>query len=87
MPQDKFSDHSVGLDSPVTRMFPVIPDDATDLPHTGRALNVAQSGKVQITTCEGDTATVYVAAGLAFPVRAVRIWQTGTTATDIVVMY
>lgn len=87
MPQDKFSEYLVGLESPATRMFPVTPDDATDLPQIGRALNVAQSGTVQITTSEGDTAIVYIAAGVAFPLRAVRIWQTGTTATNIVVMY
>jgi hypothetical protein len=50
--------------------LPVTPDDATDLPVSSRALNVTQSGLVQLTTTGGSVASVYIAAGTAFPVRA-----------------
>lgn len=83
---DKFSSANPGLESPASYIAAVTPDDANDLPVASRAVNVAQSGTVQVTTVDGATGTVYVAAGVAFPVRASRIWSTGTTATGIVVM-
>jgi len=38
---------------------------------------------VQVTTSGGSVASVYIAAGTAFPVRATRVWATGTTASGI----
>ncbi len=87
MPQDKYSDHSSGLESPATGVFSVTPHDTADLSYVSRAVNVAQGGSIQISTLEGGIATVHVAAGIAFPIRATRIWATGTTATGIVVLY
>ncbi len=84
---DPFADHMSGLESPASNLSAVTPDDAADLPQVCRALNVAVSGTVAITTVAGTTATVYVAAGIAFPVRASRIWATGTSATNIVAMW
>jgi hypothetical protein len=83
---DRFETHTPGLESPASHVFAVVPDDATDLPMASRALSVAQTGLVQVTTTGGTTATIYVAAGGAFPVRAVRIWATGTTASGIVAL-
>ncbi|WP_299733773.1 hypothetical protein [uncultured Tateyamaria sp.] len=84
---DTFQEYTPGLESPASYLTAVVPDDATDLAVASRALNVAQSGFVRVTTVGGDEATVFVAAGGAFPVRAQRVWQTGTTATNIVAMY
>lgn len=84
---DPFQNHVPGLESPASGLMPVIPDDAADLPVAARALNVAQSGFVQLSTVEGDTAAVYIAAGIAFPIRAARVWASGTTATGIVALY
>lgn len=81
---DRFASYKAGLESPASELFDIVPDDATDLPVSTRALNVAQSGTVRITTVTGTTATIYVAAGIAFPVRATRIHATGTAATGIV---
>lgn len=83
---DPFENHAPGLESPATTLVPVIPDDAADLPQTSRALNVTQSGTVHVTTTGGTTATLFIAAGIGFPVRATRVWATGTTATGITVM-
>lgn len=80
---DRFEDHTPGLESPAAFLLPVTPDDAADLAVTSRALNVTQSGLVQVTTSGGSVASVYIAAGIAFPVRATRVWATGTTATGI----
>ena len=83
---DRFENHTPGLESPASHLLAVAPNDATDLAVTARALNVAQSGLVQITTTGGTTETVYIAAGAAFPVRVTRVWATGTTASGIIAL-
>lgn len=84
---DKFSSHTESLSSPPSHVLDVTPDDTTDLPVASRALNVAETGTVQVTTVGGTTATVTIAAGSTFPIRAQRVWATGTTATGIMAMY
>ncbi|WP_298976346.1 hypothetical protein [uncultured Roseobacter sp.] len=84
---DKFSSFSEGLNSPPACLDAVIPDDNTDLAFASRSLNVATAGNVRVTTTNDDTQTLYIAAGIAFPVRAKRIHATGTDATGIVAMY
>lgn len=84
---DAFAQFKSGLESPAVRISEVDPSDSTDLPEASRAINVAQSGAVRVTTVEGTTATIFVAAGIAFPIRAARIWSTGTTAGNIVALW
>ncbi len=84
---DKFERYAEGLNSPPTHVFAITPDDLTDLPNAVRCLNVTTSGAVRVTTVAGDTETIHVAAGITFPIRAQRIWTTGTTATGIVGLY
>lgn len=84
---DIYQEFQSGLESPATHLSGVTPNDATDLPVASRAVNVAVSGNVRVTTVGGSTEAVFIAAGVPFPVRATRIWSTGTTATGIVVMY
>ena len=84
---DFFATHQSGLQSPASYLTNISPNDTTDLANVSRALNVASSGSVRVTTVEGSEATVYIVAGNAFPVRVSRVWATGTTATGIVVMY
>ena len=84
---DPFKDFTPGLESPASHLALVTPSDTADLPVASRALNVATTGSVTVTTVQGDTATVTIAAGIPFPVRAARIWETGTTATGIVALY
>lgn len=81
---DRFDSYVAGLEAPASDVFDIIPDDGADLALATRALNVAVSGTVRVTTVSGTTATVYLAAGIAFPVRAKRIHATGTAATGIV---
>lgn len=84
--KDPYADFRPGLESPATRLAAVEPDDTADLVWTTRALGVAQAGMVRVTTHEGDTGDIYVAAGVPFPVRVRRVWATGTTATGIVAL-
>ncbi len=83
---DAFEDFASGLESPATRLASVTPDDGADIAVVSRALNVASAGTVRVTTVSGDIGTVYVAAGITFPIRARRIWSTGTTASGIVAL-
>ena len=83
---DPFGNHTPGLESPASLLEPVTPSDTVDMATPSRALNVQQSGTVRVSTTGGSTATLYVAAGIGFPVRATRVWATGTTATGIVAM-
>jgi hypothetical protein len=84
---DAFNSYTPGLESPASHLEAVTPSDTVDLPNVSRALNVATAGQLRLTTVGGTTQSVYVAAGMAFPVRARRVWQTGTTATGIVAMF
>ncbi len=81
---DKFANTTPGLSSPAASVFAITANDSADLAQFTRALNVATSGAVHLETVEGDEATVFIAAGIAFPVRAKRIFATGTTATGLV---
>lgn len=83
---DAFANFSTGLESPAVRIAAVIPSDTADLAEVSRAINVAESGTMHITTIDGTTATIFVVAGIAFPIRATRIWSTNTTATNIIAL-
>lgn len=77
------SSRATGQTSPATRLMVVTPDDSLDLTFSTRALSVSQAGFVRVTTVGGDTGDVYIAAGVPFPLRVIRVWATGTTATGI----
>lgn len=81
---DIFQNHQASLQSPASRVFAVTPDDGADLATATRAINVAAAGIVRVQTVAGDVGDVFVAAGIPFPVRAIRIHATGTTAAGIV---
>lgn len=83
---DPFKDYAPSLDAPIFRIAEVTPDDGSDLVLATRAINVATTGTVRVTTVQGDTAIIHVAAGIPFAIRVARIWATGTTATGIVAM-
>lgn len=81
---DSFASLRPGLESPASVAFAITPSDTADLAQSTRALNVAVSGAVRVLTVGGSTATVYVAAGVAFPIRAQKVLATGTDAQGIV---
>lgn len=68
---------------PAETIFEITPDDGADLSRITTALNVATPGTVRLTLADGSVSDVSIAPGLAFPVRARRIWATGTSATGI----
>lgn len=78
--------------TPTYPMFPedaaaVTPSDSADLPQFS-VIYVGVTGTVKVTTAQGTDVTFKgVAAGTVIPVRARRVWSTGTTATDMVAIY
>lgn len=80
---DVFDKFAAGLESPATHLQSVTPSDTDDLTRASRGLNVETAGTIQVTTVAGAIGSVYVVAGVAFPIRVSRVWATGTTATGI----
>lgn len=80
---DAFSDRMRSPTDPAITIIEVTPDDAADLSVTTLALNVATPGLVRVTTVDGSVSDLTIHPGYAFPVRARRVWATGTTATGI----
>lgn len=73
---------------PASNAVTVTASDSADLPDgICRALNVSVSGNVSVITETGNTVTVYIAAGISFPLRCSRVRSTGTSAGTIVALY
>ena len=67
----------------------VTPNDGTDLPRGCRALYVGGAGTI-VVMLDKDSASVTlvgVVAGSVLPIRAKRVFATGTTATGLVALY
>ena len=68
---------------PAISVFDITPDDVADLVQVTTGLNVATPGTVRVTTVDGSVSDVLIHPGQVFPVRARRVWLTGTSATGI----
>jgi len=83
---DPFENYASNLESPLTGLVEITPNDAVDLATVSRAITVAAAGTVEVTMLDGSVGSVYIAAGIPFPIRVTRVWATGTTATGIVAL-
>lgn len=55
---------------------------------TPAVIYVGGGGNVRVTTFSGDNVTfVGLGGGTILPVQVVRVWTTGTTATDLIAIY
>ena len=82
---DAFADHSVGLTAPATHAESIVPSDTTALSRATRALYIGQGGNIRLRTTGGDIVTLTnVQGGVLYPIRADRVFLTGTTASDLV---
>lgn len=85
MPDDYFRFHAAGLDSPLTAAVAVTPSDAEDLEVVPRCLFCTAGGVVRVTMRDRpDPVVIPIFAGIALPLRVVRVWATGTTAAGLV---
>ncbi|MDB4350214.1 hypothetical protein OAA38_00215 [bacterium] len=73
------------LESPAKDAFAISGNDSTDLAKSTRSIYVGGSGNIKLTTIDGSTVTFNSAiAGSILPIRAKRIFSTGTTATNLI---
>jgi len=78
--------------SPTYPMFPggavsVTPSDSVNLANPS-VIYVGTAGAVKVTTTQGDAVTFNGAQdGQVLPVSVIRVWSTGTTATNILAIY
>lgn len=85
---DSFQSWRAGLESPAEYAASVTPNDSTDLAQSTRGIYVGATGDLKVDTVGGSTITfVGLAAGIIHPIRAKRVYSTGTTATSIVGVY
>lgn len=85
---DEFANYTSGLSSPAAHAFSVAGSDTVDLARSTRAIYVGVAGDVKVTTISGETVTFANApTGMVLPVRAIRVFATGTTATALIGLY
>ena len=66
----------------------ITPDDSNDLAHMALGFVLGGSGGVvKLTTATGDVRTTKDLPAGTYPIGAIRIWATGTTATEITAIY
>jgi len=78
---------NVGKTEPAYDAASITPSDTTDI-NTTRGLYVGGAGSVKVDTEGGNAVTFQgIASGSLLPIRATRVYSTGTTATNIVALY
>lgn len=80
---DYFEGEWPSLEAPASRVVAVTPNDNAELAFATRAIAVNVTGIVRFETIKGDIADLHIAAGAPLPVRARKIFATGTTADGI----
>lgn len=80
---DPNSSKAAGLESPAEHAVAITPDNSTDLATYTRALYIGVAGDVKVDMAKGGTVTFKDVPIGILPVRAKRVYDTGTTATNI----
>lgn len=78
---------SIMVTRPADSAAAITPDNSTDLSAVTRGLYVGVSGDVKVDLYDGAVTTVTfvgLASGVIHPIRARRVYATGTSATSIV---
>jgi hypothetical protein len=86
MAQNPALSGNLGAEAPGRDLVPITPNDAADLAVTARAVRCrpdGDAGSLRITTLTGVVRDTFIGAGETLLVAAVRVHQTGTTATDL----
>lgn len=77
--------------SPTFPMYPggavaVTPSDTDNLKWPS-VIYCGSTGLVRVTTAQGDDTVFSVLPGVVIPVQVIKVWATGTTATNLVAVY
>lgn len=82
---DTFSNFMTGLTAPAEHAVAITPNDGADLANNTRGIYLGSTGNLAVTMAGGEQITfVGLASGIIHPIRAKRIWATGTTAANII---
>lgn len=85
---DTYRKHSRSLTAPPENAASVTPSDAQPLGHVTRALWVGGAGRLRVEMMGGG-AIVFegIAQDTLLPIRVRKVFETGTTATDLVALW
>ncbi|PHR94171.1 MAG: hypothetical protein COA69_00815 [Robiginitomaculum sp.] len=82
---DRFKYRASGSTGSASNGFPIVPNDATELAETVRAIYIGGTGTITLVLSGGAELTfTNVPAGIILPVRAISVKSTGTDATNLV---
>lgn len=85
---NKFKTRYTNLESPIVNMFTITPSDSSNLPFVTRALYVGGDGDVKLTTLGDETVTMTgMKAGVIYPIRVKKVFDSDTSATGLIGMY
>ena len=84
---DLFSNNADTVFSPARKMVAVTPNDSADLADIPKALLIGVGGTLTITAADDTSSVALTVSAGVLPVRAKRVFATGTTATGIVALY
>ncbi len=74
----------VGHQDPVFDAFAVTASDSTDLAQVTRGIYVGGGGHLKVTLAGGSTVTFSNLSAGIWPFEVVRVFATGTTATNLI---
>lgn len=87
MISDEFENFTPGMESPAVNGEAIIPNDEADLPFATRGIWIGTGGDLTVTLTGGTTVTYPdIPSGVVFPIRAKRVFETGTTASGLASM-
>lgn len=84
---DQFKDFPSTLTSPATHAIAIVPNDTVPISVVTRAVYVGQTGDVSVEMQSGQIVTYEnVQGGTILAIRALKVRQTGSTATGLIAM-
>jgi hypothetical protein len=80
---------ATGKDCPIMETAVVSPSDSTDIPDLPRAIWIGVGGDITLMAAGDTTSRLFknVSSGTLLPIRARRIYSTGTTAQSLIACY
>jgi hypothetical protein len=83
---DDFSSLPQGINGPASKAVPITPSDGADIAVATRGIYVGGGGDLRVDMQGGGPPLTFVgvAAGTILPIRVSRVYNTGTTATNLI---
>lgn len=85
--RDDYRRYGTGNEAPARSAVAITPDNSNDLAIVPRALYIGVSGDVKVDMVDGGTVTFVAASVGEHPWQVLRVYDTGTTATNIIAIW